>query len=167
MQARRPAEPVDVGIGKAEGACEGVDVAGHADRVPVRVRVALVDDVREGLERVQGLVTGAPYPRVRLVDGERDRDDGEDVPRMVQREERQHRAEPGLRRRGAEIRLQRLAAADELEETPGDDEVHESKGRERNKVVGERQASAMAAADGERIAGRERGERERRRLERS
>ena len=53
VQPRGPAQAVDVGVGQAERAGERVDVAGDADRVAVGRGVALVDDVREGLEGVE------------------------------------------------------------------------------------------------------------------
>src|SRR3954451_1291333 len=53
VEAPGPAQPVDVGEGQTERAREAVDVAGDAERVAIRRRIALVDDVRERLQRAE------------------------------------------------------------------------------------------------------------------
>ena len=125
VQARRPAQAVDVGVGQAERAGERVDVAGDADRVAVGRGVALVDDVREGLEGVERLLPGASHARVGLVNGQRDRDDRDHVPRVAEGEEGQDRAEARLGGGGGEVGLQHLEPADHLKQQARDEQVDE------------------------------------------
>ena len=56
-------------------------------------------------------------------------------------------------------------ARDELEQPAGDDLIGEREAREGDEVVGQRQLCDMRAAEDERVAGGERGEREGRGLE--
>jgi hypothetical protein len=125
--------------------------------VAVGVRVALVDDVGEGLQRVQRLPPGAPHSLVRAAHGHGDRDDGEHVPRVVEREQRQDGAEPCLGGGGREIRLQHLQPADDLEQAARDQQVDEREHDQRDEVVRKREAARMASAEQEGVPGRYRG----------
>ena len=115
VQSGGPAQAVDVGVGETERAGELVHVLSDPNRVTVRGRVALVDDVRERLQGVKRLLPRVPHSPVSAVDGQRHRDHGEDVPGMAECQDREHGAEARLGCRGRELGVERLAGADELQ----------------------------------------------------
>ena len=120
--------------------------------------MALVDDVREGLERVERLLARPADPRVRLVDGYRHGNDRECVPRVVERSEREQRAQARLGCGGAEVGLEDLEASDHLEQTARDEQVCEREHRQPDEVVRKREVARVPAAQNEPVAGRERCE---------
>jgi hypothetical protein len=99
---------------------EPVDVGSDPQRVAVRVRVSLVDDVCEGLQRVQRLLPRAAHARVGAADRERDRNHGEHVPRVIKRKQGHDRAEPRLGRRAGEIGSEHLEPAHDLDQAARD-----------------------------------------------
>ena len=165
VEARGPAQPVDVRKGKPERARKPVDGAGDPDRVLVGRGVALVDDVREGLERVQSLPPYACEARVGDVDDERHGHQRDEVPRVAGREERYRRSQRSLPGSGREVRLECLASRDDLEECRADRQVDDRDPRDGAEIAEQLDASCVAAGREERIAAGERAERHRRRLE--
>jgi hypothetical protein len=165
VQACGPAQAVDVGVGKAERAGQRVDVPGDTHRVAIGVRIPLVDDVRERLERVQRLQPRPPDARMRFVDGERDRDDHQRVPRMADGAEGDDRPEPRLRGGCRKVGLEHLQVADDLQQSARDDQVRDGEQRQRHEVVRKRELSRVSASEDERVTGRQSGERECRGLE--
>ena len=100
------------------------------------------------------------------MDDQDHRQERDEVPRVVQRGERDERAETGLAGRGPEIGVEQLACAQEIEQERADGQVHERERRERCELVGQVQLPDIAAGEDERVAARDRGERERHGLER-
>ena len=88
VQPSGPAQAVDVRKREPERTREAVNVAGDPQRVPVRGRIALVDDVGERLECAQRLPLQASEPKLGLVEGDREGDKDDDVPRMSDRQQR-------------------------------------------------------------------------------
>ena len=114
---------------------------------------------------MERLLSRPTYPRVGLVDGQRDRHDRDHVPRVVEGEEGEDRAEAGLGRRRGEVGLQHLQAADHLEQAARDEQVHERQHGQRDEVVRQLEVPRGPAAERERVAGGGRREREGRGLE--
>src|SRR6266581_9662773 len=80
VEARRPAQPVDIREGQVESACKLVDVARDPERVAIGGRIPLVDDVRERLECAQRLALESREAEIRVVNGEPERNEDDDVP---------------------------------------------------------------------------------------
>ena len=100
-----------------------------------------------------------------LVNGQRDRDDRDHVPRVAEGEEGQDRAEARLGGGGGEVGLQHLEPADHLKQQARDEQVDERQRGQGHEVVGQRKLSHLSAAEREGVAGGDRGEREGRSLE--
>ena len=118
VQAARPPQPSDLRPGEPQRLAEARDVLGDALGVPVGRRGAFIDDVREGLERTCRLPTQGRETLVRLEDGEDERDEGQDCPRLLDRQHRQREAEPGLADDGRKLAAQ-LFALERQERKPG------------------------------------------------
>ena len=135
MQATGPAEAVDVGERKPERTRQPVDVARDAQRVPVGGRIALVDDVRERLERAQRLPLQAPEPKLGLVEGDREGDKDDDVPRMSDRQQRGRCAEARFAGARAQAGLEVLARPHHVDEEGAHGQVGEGERDHRDQVV--------------------------------
>ena len=147
VQPPGPAQPVDVGEGEAQRAREAVDVAGDAERMAIRRGIALVDDVRERLQRAERLALQAAQPHLRVMDGDRERDEHNDVPRMAEREQRDRCAEARFAGARDEARVEVLARADDVEQQRAQRQVGEREGDQWDEVVQELHAADIAACD--------------------
>jgi hypothetical protein len=152
VEPRRPPQAVDVRERQLQRACERIDVAGDAKRVAIRRRVALVDDVRERLERSERLALQAAETQLQLMDDERNGEEDDDVPRVLEREQRDGHAQARLTRARDQPRLEALAAAQHVEHERTDGEIGDGKGQERDEVVQQRDTPRMTARDRERNA---------------
>jgi len=135
VQATRPAQPVDLGEGKLQGARQTVDVTGDAQRMTVGRRVALVDDVRKCLECAKGLPLQALQPKLHLLHGNRDRDEQDDVPGMADRQQRECCTEAHFAGARNELRVEGLVTAHDVEEECPDGEVGEAERDDGDEIV--------------------------------
>ena len=150
VQATRPAQPVDLGVGQLQGARQTVDVTGDAERVTVGRWVALVDDVGKRLERAKRLPLEALQSMLHLLHRNRDRDEQDDVPGMANREQSERRSEAHFAGARDESRVEGLVTADDVEEERADGEVGEAERDDGNEVVQQTQTAGLAAGEAER-----------------
>src|SRR5829696_2950782 len=98
VKATGPAQPCHVDGREAESLGELLYIVRNSSRMAESRPVALVDQVREGLERPGRLAAQKRETCVRLVHREDERDEHHNGPRVVQGEPRECDAEPRLGR---------------------------------------------------------------------
>ena len=165
VQPACPSESVDLRERKLQRTCKLVHVARNPQRVPIGGRVALVDDVGEGLERAQCLALQALQSHLHLLHGDRDGNEHRHVPGMADGEQRERRAEPNLSGSGHEPRIERLMPANDVQQKSPRSQIGEGERNKRDEVIEKMQAADASTCDFEGEAAQASGDRARARIE--